>query len=92
VTLMNPISGYYRFTYNSNGTGGNFNFAVDFAMDGVYIGDGSEVGGYAAGDVALEAVANAIGSAIESINSPSWDNITLVSIEAQPNAPVQLYP
>jgi hypothetical protein len=93
VTLLNPLTQYYKFTFNSNGTGGNFDFAVFVAMETAFNGDGSEFGdGGSAGVDQLTALAAGMATGFETENAPNWDNITIVKIEAQPQALDQVYP
>lgn len=93
MALLPALTKYYRITFHSNGTGGEFDFTVLFAYENAYAGDGSEAGdSIASGLAQLTAIAEGIAAGFTAESAPYWDNITLVSIEAQPNEVVSLYP
>lgn len=87
------ISNYYRITYSSDGSGGQFNFQINICRADAFSGDGSELGnGSASGIDQLTSLAQAIATGIEAQSAPFWDNISIVSIETNPTDPVQIYP
>lgn len=95
MALFPPVNGYYKITFNSNGTGGSFDFEVNIfaGPNQGYQGNGYElVGGNATGSAALLPIAQGIAQGIEQVAAPSWDNITVVSIEAQPVETNTIYP
>ena len=93
MALLSPLTQYYKFTFNSNGTGGSFDFAVFIAMETAFIGDGSEFGDASSPGIdQMTALAAGMASGFETESAPNWDNITLVKIEAQPQTLDQLYP
>jgi hypothetical protein len=78
------LTQYYRLTFHSNGSAGEFDFVVLYAHENAYMGDGSECGNNtASGLEQLTAVAEGIAAGIQAKSAPYWDNITLTSIEVQ---------
>lgn len=91
--MLPDLNNYYKITFNSDGSGGNFNFEVAVARVGAFTGSGGEFGnGSVPGADQLMAVAEGIASGIQSQSTPYWDNITVVSVEVNPTDSVQIYP
>lgn len=81
ASINPPITDYYEATFQSNGTGGAFQFTVQLRMKSVYNGDGTEFGpGVLAGQRQLTKVAKGMAKGFENAGAPTWNNITLVSL------------
>jgi hypothetical protein len=79
---MPPITDYYRIVLQSNGTGGPFQITILVRREDAYSGDGSEMGpGLVSGDRQLLRLAKGIANGLERAGKPSWDAITVVSID-----------